>query len=138
MTTRSKDNTVVLSYDCDNIPDLDISLLGSYADGCVPRYEIQQASLILIFDTESCRNNEETPWVPIILIGVIIFVCIVIAVVLVTVFTNKDLKRRIFSNRTKDTAPNVAMSTINKMELVDTQIESTTARVDNLNKILDG
>lgn len=139
LTTRTKDELEVLKYNCTNIPELDIELQGSYSDGCIPRYEIKQTSLILIFDTQSCQepNTENDIWIPIIIIGSIVCVCMIIIILFIIVYTNESIRANIFINRTA-TKTSISMTDIgNKMKRIDEQIESTTAKVNQLNAILD-
>lgn len=139
LTTRPQDESEVLSYNCLTIPELDVALQGSYADGCIPRYEVQQTSLILIFDTPSCQDANTTPSDDIggiILIISIIAAVIVIGVIFLVVFSNKEMRSKIFVNRT-DTTNQDMNNLTDKMKQVDEQIASTTADVDRLNHILD-
>lgn len=92
LTTRSKDQAVVLSYNCNNIPDLSVELRGSYADGCVPRYEVKKSSLILMFDTASCQDDtiEDTGLI-IGVIGGIVALCIVVVVIVIIMMGNDNI-----------------------------------------------
>lgn len=133
LTTRSRDEAEVLRYNCSNIPFLDVELEGTFSDGCVPRYQVRETSLVLLFDTPSCQDNS---LVLVIVICAICGACLIIAVILIILLSNKNIRRRIFINRTKDTA--IPMTDIeDKMKLVDDEIESTNKRVKRLHTILD-
>lgn len=140
LTERSKDEVEVLTYNCVNIPVLDIALTGSFSDGCIPRYEVKQTSLILIFDTASCQTegNQDEFLVPVIILVSVVTLLIVVGVILIVVFTNDKIRTNIFHNRTKAEINEVEMAAIDeKMKCVDAQIASTTALVEKLNNVLD-
>lgn len=91
LTKRSKEETEVLAYNCLTVPDLDVELRGSYADGCVPRYEVQQTSLVLVFDTESCQDSVDNTGLIIGVISGIVALCIVIGIILVLLLSHDSI-----------------------------------------------
>lgn len=135
ISERDKTEAEVLSYNCENTPDIDVELTGNRTDGCLPRYEIQQRSLILIFDTKSCQTSKYDDiilWVILSSIGIGI---IIIAIILIVVFQHEGIKRRVFENRTKTTTN---MDEIQrKMQYIDDDIDKVNATVDRLNTMLD-
>lgn len=91
LTSRSKQESEVVSYNCATKPDLNIDLIGSYEDGCVPRYDVQQSSIILLLDTQSCTSpsTDDNMTMIIAVIVSVAALCIIIGVILVIVFVNK-------------------------------------------------
>lgn len=139
MNTRTKAEKQILSYNCLTVPDLDIELLGSYADGCIPRYEVLKTTLLLVFDTESCQEDQmDNTGIVIGMIAGIIAILIVITITLVIVLSNDNIRSAIFNSKHEDQSSTEALQDINnKMSQVDAKIEEVNNKVTQLNDMLD-
>lgn len=135
-----KDRAEVLSYNCQDIPNLDIEVTGSYPDGCIPRYEVQQTSLVLIFDTDSCKESDvDNAGLIVGIICAIVAICIIVVVIAVVLSSNDSLNVTILLTRQKKVKrTSVSMNEISsKMKQVDNEINEVNDKVVELNEILD-